>query len=607
MKNKKSRYYYKMCKKQFEEMKEFYLGIGYSEKQADKLCSSCFGADIVVDDDIVYSKNWVFRRTMKPRPIPEGGGFFGGKKGARNSYPGGMVLEEARMMSPLPPSMAGGPPVMSAAPMPMAADAFQVTAAVPSFTLENLSEASIPTDEPEWNTAETHNAPEVEEESTLDRPQIIFSANVNTASWSYLRGKIARNKVIDKDFVRIEEIINSYKYKMKPPKDGSLFSVYTEHGKCPWNKDNELLMIGLKGKKAEQDVHQNLAFLVDVSGSMEDNWVIVQMSLAAVMSKLKKGDHMSVISYSDTTTTVVEKMNCGDLGSCVKAILSIDGIGGCTRGSEGLEQAYKYISDNYDKDANNRVFVFTDGDFNFGITSEGGLSDFIYKKRKTGIYLSIVGFGYDNFKDNKMEALAKNGNGNYTFVSNPADITDYLWDKLISNLVTIAKDVKISVEINPLYAKKYRLIGYDARLLTRQEFNDTEKAADGIGSGHNVVALIEFTRGKSQQRYTSRYTGTEIVEHNDEFAFMEIHYKTPEGKDKVMTYSIPVFENTEEGKNMPVISLLAAFGLVVKNSDYKGTADKELLRELLANIEEKKKDSSPYSHINIIKSFAAQS
>lgn len=576
-----------MCQKQFDEMRQFYLDIGYSEKQADKLCGSCFGADIVVGEYAAYSNDWTFRRKFKPRP--EKKSLFG--KGKVSSPSDGMVFEAARSM----PMMGMAAPMAGmAAPMMRMAEP----------ALEDACFEGAAADE--WNTAETHSADEVEEESTLDRPQIIFSANVNTASWSYLRNKIVDGNRIDKDFVRIEEIINSYKYKMKTPKDGSLFSVYTEHSECPWNKDNELFMVGLRGKKADKDVGQNLAFLVDVSGSMEDNWILVQMSLASIMSKLKKGDHMSVISYSDKTDTVVEKMKCGDFEDHVKAILAIDGIGGCTRGSEGLEKAYSYISDNFDKDANNRVFIFTDGDFNFGITSEKGLSDFIYEKRETGIYLSIVGYGFGNFKDNKMEALARNGNGNYTFVSNPADILDYLHDKLVSNLVTVARDVKISVEINPKYAKKYRLIGYDARLLTKQEFNDTEKAVDGIGSGHNVVALIEFTRGQAKQQYTSRYTETQTTDRQDEFAFIEIHYKTPEGEDKVMTQIVPASVLEEpDGRNMPVISLLAAFGLVVKDSKYKGSADRAMLSELLRKAEEtrSKKKSGTYDHFSVIQKY----
>lgn len=599
-KKEKYRYYISMNKEQYDEMYNFYIKLGYSEKQAKKLSSSCFGAEIKVNEDAFYKSDWTFWRTLDAPDEPRGlrgaiGAMFGGAR-SKSAPPVGAVYEEM--------ADASAPVHMKCAPMPM----MNMSAAMPMMggAMPGGMSVGMPMPQEQFNSAETHNANEIEEESTLDRPQMIFSANVNTASWSYIRDKVSRHERIDKSFVRIEEILNSYPYKMKAPKNDDLFSIKTEHGKCPWNEENELLMVGLKGRKAPKKVKQNLAFLVDVSGSMENEWVLVQMSLAAIMSKLNKGDYMSVIAYSDNTVTVVEKMKCGDMGDYVKAILAIDGIGGCTRGSEGLENAYKYLTDNYDKEANNRVFIFTDGDFNFGITSEGGLSDFIYKKRETGIYLSIVGFGRNNFKDNKMESLARNGNGNYTFVTNPADIIDNLWEKLVSSLVTVAKDVKISVELNPYYAKKYRLIGYDARVLTQKEFNDTEKATDGIGSEHNVVALIEFKKGTAEKTYSNRYVTTKTEDNKDEFAFIEIHYKTPDGVDSVITHTVGVdVLDKADGKNMPVITLLAAFGLLIKDSEYKGSADKKMISELLSAAEENEKESAKdkFGHLSIIRKY----
>ncbi len=589
-KKEKSEYYIEMNQKQYDEMYRFYLKLGYSEKQAKKLSDCCFGADIVVNEKAYYKNDWCFwrKRVYAPEPLAGLRGAVANMLGGAGRK-GGMPMQRMAYMDE---GCCAAEPVGDSAQM-------MIPAPMPSLEVQSEPEDS-------FNTAETHHAPEIEEEGPLDRPQMIFSANVNTASWSYIRDKVSQNQLIDPDFVRIEEIINSYAFRLKSPKNDDLFSVSAETGSCPWNEESELLMIGLKGKKASKKVKQNLAFLVDVSGSMENEWVLVQMSLAAVMSKLRKGDYMSVIAYSDNTTTVVKKMKCGDMSDYVKAIMSIDGIGGCTRGSEGLENAYQYLTDNYDEEANNRVFIFTDGDFNFGITSEGGLSEFIYKKRETGIYLSIVGYGRQNFKDNKMEALARNGNGNYTFITNPADILDNLWEKLVSSLVTVAKDVKISVELNPCYVKKYRLIGYDARVLTQKEFNDTEKAVDGIGSEHNVAALIEWKKGTAEKTYSSRYVTTKSEDNKDEFAFIEIHYKTPEGVDSVMTHTIGIDDlKKSDGKNMPVITLLAAFGLLIKDSEYKGTADKEMLRKLLTEIQkdENIETCEPYGHFDIISRY----
>ena len=595
--------HYRMNGKQFEEMKEFYTKLGFSDAQVKKLCKSCFKADIRKDDSVPYKANWTFYRNSDF----SGGapGFFSGKnanavgRGVARAFTApveevedGLAADECVPLMrasamPMEPAMAGAAPVGMAMPFP----------------------EPVPSSEPfePMNTAETHTARENELQSPLDNAQAIFSANVNTASWTYLRSKIARHQTIDTSFVRMEEIINSYRYDLPAPKNDELFSISAESGVCPWDKEKELLFLGFKGKKADKNCRQNLVLLVDVSGSMEDEWILTQMSMAAIISKLKAGDTLSIISYSDRTTTVVKQLECSNSDKCVDAILAVDGIGGCTYGSQGLSDAYEFLQETYDENANNRVFIFTDGDFNFGITSEGGLEEFILKKRETGIYLSIVGYGENNFKDNKMEALARNGNGNYTFVSNPADILDNLSDKLISNLITIAKDVKISVELNPAFVSEYRLLGYDVRKLTQQEFHDTEKAADGIGSEHNVAAVIELKRGKAQKQHKSRYVSVMAENGGDEIAFVEVHYKSPEGENLVMTRSVTLKELSEsENKNIPAVSLMASFGLMVKDSKYKGSMTKTQLLNMTSELMNTLKidEPEPFSHFDIIRQYA---
>lgn len=587
--------YYRMSEEQFEEMKKFYETLGYNKKQVKKLCGSCFGSEIRVEKNAAYSENWSFYRNIEHKFTPPARGKASGRAVA-DSY-----CEEDGMAEPMMFARSAMAAPMMSAPMMGGAQA-----AMPAPGM-GMGMAMMPMSEPaEFNTAETHNAPENEEHSPLDQEQAIFSANVNTASWNYLRSRIARGKSVDPSFVRIEEIINSYRYKLKKPDNNELFSVSAESGACPWNDDSELLFLGFKGKKADKECRQNLSLLVDVSGSMDDQWILVQMSMAAIMSKLKKGDKISVIAYSDETKTVVKQMDCEDPDECVKAICSVDGIGGCTNGSEGLENAYNYLQKHFDENANNRVYIFTDGDFNFGLTSEGSLKDFISKKRESGIYLSIVGYGESNFKDNKMETLAQNGNGNYTFVSNPYDILDDLWEKLVSQLVTVAKNVKISVSFNPMLVKEYRLIGYDARKLTQQEFHDTEKATDGIGSSHNVVALLELKRGKAEKKFASRYTNTSVEGDQDELAFVEVHYQSPDGENLVMTKSVMLSELKEaKRKNLTAAALLAGFGLLVKDSEYKGDMSKEklavLLKETMTTLEEEKPEK--WSHLDIIRRY----
>ena len=540
---------YELCREQFNEIVKFYHECGFNDKQCKKLSERCFGIDVKVAKDVPYRYNWCFNPVFEHR--------FSGpvKKAAFGRF-------------------------FNSVSAPMCRSAMSRSL---GCSMDMQAEGCCAVEEPAFNTSETHVVSEHEETGPIDSPQCIFSANVNSASWSYVRDKINRNQRIDKHFVRIEEIINSYSYDLEAPKGDDLFSINIESGKCPWKPDSELLFLGLKGKKADINTRHNLALLVDVSGSMEGNWILVQMSLAAIISKLKKGDTISIISYSDKTVTVAKQIDCGDTDKCVDAICNIIGCDGCTHGSEGLENAYDYLKEHFDKDGNNRVFIFTDGDFNFGITGEGDLQDFIYKKRETGIYLSIVGYGFNNFKDNTMETLAYNGNGNYSAIMCLDDIRESLGAKLFSNLVTVAKDVKISIEFNPKYVSSYRLIGYDWRALTQKEFNDTSKAVDGIGSEHNVIALIELKRGEAEQKYAARYVAPNKID-SDEFAYIEIHYKSPDDNDLVMTRVVTLEDI--EGKsadNLKVASALAAFGLLVRDSDYKGDLTGDLLLDMLEN------------------------
>jgi len=622
--------HYEMSETQFEEMKDFYKKLGYNPSQVKTLTDNCFGIKVKVSKNAQYREDWSFPvvynnvseggifRGMPPRSVSMMGGIMPNKS-MPSSNPIQAVMNKISInpgANKMPQGIRSNANSYSAgessmdfmaapAPMPMGAQHMmsrQNMMQMPLMETEAMPEVITES----FNTSETHVNDENEAYSPLDNPQAIFSANVNTASWDYLRSKMNQKTNIDKSFVRVEEIINSYLYDFEKPGKDELFSLSAEKCKCPWNPDAGLMLVGMKAKEVPVNVKQNLVFLVDVSGSMQNQWILVNMSLAAIVSRLKDGDTLSVISYSDKTTVVSKNINGSDKEKCVEALSSIEGTGGCTRGSEGLEQAYKYLSENYDKKANNRLFIFTDGDFNFGITSEGQLKDFIYKKRETGIYLSIVGYGFNNFKDNKMETLAYNGNGNYTFVSNPYDIYDNLCDKLISNLVTVAKDVKISVELNPAFVSSYRLIGYEFRALTQQEFHDTKKATDGIGSGHNVVALIEYKKGKAKKQYSSRYVSSKAKKLDDEFAFIEVHYKSPDDKNLETTKSITVKEiESADKNNIKVARLLAAFGLCVTDSKYKGNADKKLLEDLMKDFERSGKYdmNKKYSHFDIIRKY----
>ena len=216
-----------------------------------------------------------------------------------------------------------------------------------------------------------------------------------------------------------------------------------------------------------------------------------------------------------------------------------------------------------------------------------------------------MGYGENNFKDDKMETLAQNGNGNYTFVSNPYDIIDNLWERLISNLVAVAKDVKISVELNPDFVSEYRLIGYDSRILSHKDFDNTEKAVDAIGSEHNVAALIEYKEGKAAQKYSGRYVTAKSSSNSDEFAFIEIRYKNPEGENLTCKKALTLNDiSSDRADNAEIAAIIAAFGLLVKNSEYKGNASRSMLKELVSKYEDTHNvNKDEYSHIGIIKKY----
>ena len=557
-----------MNRKQYDEIGEFYLSLGLSEKQAKRLQKNVFNYSVKPDEDMPYNERWSFYPQHKSEGF--GGLFAGAVSGLRS---GG--LGRAKNSSVPSDGMA-----RCAAPMMMAmASRAPACAEVEEVCEDACIEDGAADEEPEFSTAETHAADELPEMDPLADTEVIFSANVNSASWSYVRNTVKRGRAIDPSFVRAEEMINCCDYAIEAPKDKT-FAVAAQTAPCPWREDAELLFVGIKGMETADRKPNHLVFLVDVSGSMQDEVVLEQMAIMALVSKLGKGDTMSVITYSDKTKTIIRNLECGDMDKCIDAVLDIYFENGCTYGSEGLENAYELLSAYKNDEANNRVFIFTDGDFNFGISSEGGLAEFIKEKKKSGIYLSVVGYGMHNFKDNHMEALSRNGNGNYCFVGSPEDIKERLFGQFDATVYSIAKDVKIKVELNPEYVGSYRLIGYNARKLTRQDFDDTEKAVDGFGSGQMTAALIEFTRKKTAESASSRYTVTESKKVSDEFAAVTIRYKNPADEN---TEQLEVIKAAElsEGSFAETAAYLAAFGLEMSKSQFKGNIDPALLGSLL--------------------------
>jgi Ca-activated chloride channel family protein len=305
---------------------------------------------------------------------------------------------------------------------------------------------------------------------------------------------LAQGALPPKDAIRVEEWLNYFSYDYAGPSDDKPFAVHNEIASCPWNEQHKLVRIGIKGKTiAEQDVSpRNLVFLIDVSGSMmdADKLPLVKQGLGMLTHNLRPQDSIAMVVYAGASGLVLPATSGKERGRILSALEQLE-AGGSTNGGDGIRLAYAVAQQSFKKGGINRVILATDGDFNVGTTSEGELTRLIEDKRKSGVFLTVLGFGTGNVKDNTMEMLADKGNGNYAYIDTPAEAHKVLVREAGSTLVTIAKDVKLQVEFNPARVQSYKLIGYENRLLAKEDFNDDQKDAGEIGAGHSVTALYE--------------------------------------------------------------------------------------------------------------------
>ncbi len=427
--------------------------------------------------------------------------------------------------------------------------------------------------------------------SAVSDPLSTFSIDVDTASYTNIRRMINNGQRIPADAVRIEEMINYFNYDYPDPKPGEPFSVNTEMTDCPWNSDTKLLRIGLKAEDIDlsQRCPMNLVFLIDVSGSMYsyDKLPLVQKSFSILTEQLTPQDRISIVTYAGSDKVVLEGADGNDSQRILDAINSLE-AGGSTAGSAGILRAYEIAEKYYIADGNNRIILATDGDLNVGISSEAELKELVTKKRESGVFLSVLGFGTGNIKDNKMETLADNGNGMYSYIDSEHEARKVLVEEMGGTLVTVAKDVKIQVEFNPAYIKGYRLIGYENRALSAEDFSDDKKDAGEIGAGHTVTALYEIADTNSEMEFASsglKYSdaaalGTE----NGELLTVSVRYKEPDG-DESKLLSYPVTDSAYSSSmsdDMAFASAVAEFGMLLRDSQYKGTADKDSVLSLIS-------------------------
>ncbi|MBQ3918319.1 MAG: VWA domain-containing protein [Oscillospiraceae bacterium] len=442
-----------------------------------------------------------------------------------------------------------------------------------------------------FNTEEYSAIKENSYKSTVTEPLSTFSIDVDTASYSNVRRMINNGRSVPPDAVRIEEFINYFKYSYPEPVNGQPFSVTAELSDCPWNDEAKLMRVGIKAKDIDYSGRKpmNLVFLVDVSGSMfdDDKLPLVQRSFTILADQLTPADRVSIVTYAGSDRIVLDGADSDDRQEILAAIDSLQ-AGGSTNGAAGIETAYRLASDHFIDGGINRIILATDGDLNVGVTSESELKELVEEKRKSGVYLSVFGFGEGNIKDNKMETLADNGNGNYYYIDSEREARKVLVEEMNGTLVSVAKDVKLQIEFNPAYIKGYRQVGYENRALAAEDFADDTKDAGEIGAGHTVTALYEVIFNDSSKEFSSglKYSDNDTVslgKENGELLTISVRYKEPDGNEsKLLEY--PINEGAyspEMSSDMQFAASVAEFGMLLRDSEYKGTATREQLLDMI--------------------------
>ncbi len=411
-----------------------------------------------------------------------------------------------------------------------------------------------------------------------EKPVSTFSVDVDSCGFSNIRRILNSGRLPERNQIRIEEIINYFSYNYpKPSSKEHPFIITTGVTKSPWNKNSHLLQIGLKGfeEKVESLPNSNIVFLVDISGSMgsEKKLPLVKQALKLLTNNLRDNDRISLVTYAGNTHVVLSSTRGSDKALIRMAIDQL-GAGGSTAGESGLRLAYLEAEQGFIKNGNNRIIMMTDGDFNVGMSGVDEMKRLVEEKRKSGVFLSTVGFGTGNYRDDMMEQMADHGNGIYFYIDNYAEAVRVFERNLRSNLFAIAKDVKIQVEFNSSQISEYRLVGYENRILNRADFNNDKVDAGDIGQGHSVTALYEITlvenKGKIDQ---NRYQSKEAKENTTtkELAFVKLRYK-PIGSEESLLMTKPILSTRLTEGNLSVdfktAILAASFGELLRDSNY---------------------------------------
>lgn len=452
---------------------------------------------------------------------------------------------------------------------------------------------------------------------STDNPLSTFSIDVDAASYSNVRRMLNNNQLPPAGAVRIEEMINYFTYKYPQPKGQDPFSINTEIAKCPWNEEHRIVSIGLQGRKipVENLPASNLTFLIDVSGSMSDvnKLPLVKSSLKLLADQLREQDKVSIVVYAGSAGLVLSPTS-GSNKEAIKEALNKLESGGSTAGGQGIALAYKTAKENFVSKGNNRVILCTDGDFNVGISSDDELESLIEKERKSGVFLTVLGYGMGNYQDAKMQKLADKGNGNHAYIDDISEAKKVLINEFGGTLFTIAKDVKLQIEFNPAKVQGYRLIGYENRMLTKEDFNNDKKDAGELGSGHTVTALYEivpvgiktdvFDKVDALKYQKVEKKQMAVADFNGELLNIKLRYKQLDGdvskllQHPVMDQKIGI-ETTSD--NLRFATAVAGFGMLLRQSEYKGNASFKSILQLASGAVENDQAGYRKEFINLLK------
>ena len=439
--------------------------------------------------------------------------------------------------------------------------------------------------------------------NTKQNPLSTFSIDVDAASYSNVRRILNAGNMPPAGAVRIEEMINYFKYDYPQPTNKLPFTINTEQSICPWNTNHQLILVGLQGKRIEEEKlpPASLTFLIDVSGSMysAERLPLVKSSLLMLVDKLREEDRVAIVVYAGNAGLVLPSTSNKEM---IKTAIEKLEAGGSTAGGQGIKLAYKTAKSSFLKGGNNRVILCTDGDFNVGASSDDELERMIEEERKSGVFLTVLGFGMGNYQDAKMQKLADKGNGNHAYIDGINEAKKVFLNEFGGTLFTIAKDVKFQIEFNPKQVKAYRLIGYENRMLAKEDFNNDKKDAGELGSGHTVTALYEIVPYGSKEDLTTkvdklRYQDESIIKTDDkkqpEVMSLKLRYKNPDDStskliEKIVYKKFTPIEQASE--NLRFAAAVAEFGMLLRKSEYRKHANYDNVKTLASNAVGKDKE-----------------